>query len=347
MITMTIESSQTRRIHLSGGSTFIISLPKRWVRDLGINVGDDITMIKNSDQSLTLVPNHSNQVAQTTAVIESNSSESSDSIKRKIISVYLSGYKTIKITTKGIMISPEHTKTIRELVRSAMIGTEIVESSSESIVIQVLARLPELSFEIALKRMYLMAINMIVEAIESMSEVDLIHAEEVVSMDDEVDRFGLYMRRNLVIAVGNELVLKDMGLQKTSDCLGYRAVISRIERIADHAVLVAKRVKFMNDKIKPKQLTKINGLVESSLAVFEEAVTAVQEHDFDKGEHVASKISDIVTEEKSIRDTIQSSDENAMIIRFLLEDLRRIAEYSSDIAEVAIDENIQSVISRE
>jgi hypothetical protein len=30
-----------------------------------------------------------------------------------------------------------------------------------------------------------------------------------------------------------------------------------------------------------------------------------------------------------------------------LEDLRRVAEYSSDIAEVAIDENIQSIISEE
>ena len=345
---MTVERSQTRRVHLSGGSTHIISLPKRWVKDLGIKVGDNILMIKNTNQSLTLLPNQDKQDSHdVTAVIESNSNESSESIKRKIISVYLSGYKTIKIITNGMRISSEHTKIIRGLVRSSMIGTEIVESSSEIIVIQILTRLPELSFETAMKRMYLMASNMVIEAIESMSEIDTIHAEEVVNMDDEVDRFGLYIRRNLMLAVGDEQILKDMGIRKTVDCLGYRAIVSRIERIADHAVLVAKRVKFMNAKIESKQLAQIQRLVDKSLAMFQAAVVAVQEHDFDKGECVAAEIENIVAEEKKIMNKVKSSDENATIIRFVLEDLRRIVEYSSDIAEVAIDENIQNVIKEE
>ena len=42
---------------------------------------------------------------------------------------------------------------------------------------------------------------------------------------------------------------------------------------------------------------------------------------------------------------VSESDKNSTITRFALEDLRRIAEYSSDIAEVAIDENIHNIIS--
>ena len=44
---------------------------------------------------------------------------------------------------------------------------------------------------------------------------------------------------------------------------------------------------------------------------------------------------------------VKETEKNVSIIRFVLEDLRRIAEYSGDIAEVAIDENIHSVISEE
>ena len=345
---MTVNNSQTRRVHLSGGSTHIISLPKRWVRELGIVPGSNILLVKNANRSLTLLPNKDKQdVQEITAIIESSRSKSSESIKRKIISAYLAGYKTIKITTAGMRINPKHAKNIRELVRSSMIGTEIVESGSEVIVIQVLTRLPELSFETAMKRMYLMANNMIIEAIESMSELNLNHAEEVISMDDEVDRFGLYIRRNLVIAVDNEQVLKDMGLQKAADCLGYRTIVSRIERIADHAVLVAKRVKFMNTRINLKQVADIQKLKDESLSVFKAAVVALQEHDFEKAEHVAAEIQDIIAKEKNIMSKVKSSDENATVIRFVLEDLRRIAEYSSDIAEVAIDENIQSIIKEE
>lgn len=333
-------------MQLSGGSTYIISLPKNWVDELKIKVGENVTIVKNSNQSLTLFPKDDGTVRKKAiAIIQSSQKESGESIKRKIIAAYLGGYNTIQIISKGIRIPSEHSRSIRDLVRSSMIGTEIVESSSEEITIQILSRLPELSFETALKRMYLMANNMVREAVESFEETDHIHADEVVNMDDEVDRFGLYMRRNLVLAVENENILQDMGLRKPSDCLGYRAIISRIERIADHACLIAKRTKFIEKNIDKKVMIKIKKLSESALEVFEESITAVQNHDFEKGEKVAEKIGNIVEEEKQIMAKISETDKNSTIIRFALEDLRRISEYSSDIAEVAIDENIQNVIS--
>lgn len=338
-------SKQTRRMQLSGGSTYIISLPKKWIEELKIKVGENITIVKNANNSITLFPREHNTVKKkTTAVIPVSQKDSSGSIKRKIISAYLSGFNSIEIKSKGMKVPVEHSRSIRNLVRSSMIGTEIVESSSEAISIQILTRLPELSFETALKRMYLMANNMIREAMEALEEVDTAHAGEVVNMDDEVDRFGLYMRRNLVLAVENENILQDMGLRKPSDCLGYRAVVSRIERIADHASLIAKRIKFVEGKIDSKIFNKIKKLSEKSLSVFEESINAVQEHDFDKAERVAQKVVEATDEEKQIMTEVKENIKNSMVIRFTLEDLRRIAEYSSDIAEVAIDENIHNII---
>lgn len=335
-------------MQLSGGSTYIISLPKDWIDELKIKVGEHVTIVKNSNQSLTLFPRERIGIEKkSVAIIPSSQKDSGESIKRKTIAAYLAGYKTIKIKTKGIRIPPEHAKSIRELVRTTMIGTEIVESSSEQIVLQVLTRLPELSFDTALKRMYLMASNMVKEAMECYEELDMAHSDEVVNMDDEVDRFGLYMRRNLVLAVGNERILHDMGLRKPSDCLGYRSVVTRIERIADHASLMAKRTKFLEEKIDVKILNKIKNLSEKSLEVFESSISAVQSNDFEKGENVAEKVREIIEEEKQIMNKIKETEKNSTVLRFLLEDVRRIAEYSGDIAEVAIDENIQNIISEE
>lgn len=334
-------------MQLSGGSTYIISLPKDWIEELKIKVGENMTIVKNSNQSITLFPRDQENDEKTIAVIYSSQKDSGDSVKRKIIAAYLAGYKTIQIKTKGMKIPSEHSKSVRELVRSSMIGTEIVESSSDAMTIQILTRLPELSFETALKRMYLMAANMVKESIDALEERDTSHADEVVNMDDEVDRFGLYMRRNLVLAVGNENILQDMGLKRPSDCLEYRTIISKIERIGDHASLIAKRIKFIEDAIDPKIIIKIKKLSEKSLEVFEESINAVQNHDFQKGENVAEKVNKVIEEEKEIMSKIKEGEKNSTIIRFVLEDLRRIAEYSSDIAEVAIDENIHSIISEE
>ena len=242
-------------------------------------------------------------------------------------------------------VQSEHARAIRALVRTTMIGTEVVESSSESIIIQILTRLPELSFDTALKRMYLMAINMHKEAIEALSQKDVPHSDEIVSMDDEVDRFSLYMRRNLVMSIENARILQEMGLKKASDCLGYRTVISRIERIADHAVLIAKRVKFVEGKIDARILQKIFVLSEQALHVFENAVTALEKKDYEMAEKVASQVRDVIEEEKAIMSGVKDMARNSSVIRFVLEDIRRTAEYSGDIAEVAIDENIDSMIS--
>jgi phosphate uptake regulator len=339
-------TKQTRRMQISGGSTYIISLPKDWIDELKIKVGENVTIVKNSNRSLTLFPREQDSdEKKTIATIYSTQKDSGDSVKRRIIAAYLAGYKTIQIKTKGMKIPSEHSRSVRELVRSSMIGTEIVESSSEIMTIQILTRLPELSFETAIKRMYLMANNMIKESVETLEDLDTSHAEEVVNMDDEVDRFGLYIRRNLVLAVGDQNILQDMGLEKPSNCLEYRAVVNKIERIADHASLIAKKIKFIDEVLEPKIINKIKKLSEKSIEVFEESIAAVQNHDFQKGENVAEKVSRIIEEEKEIMSNVKENEKNSTVVRFVLEDLRRIAEYSGDIAEVAIDENIHSIIS--
>lgn len=336
---------QLRKLQLSGGSTFIISLPKGWVEDLGSDVGDEIYIIKNSNKSFTILPKSNIEEKKKKATLTISQKDSPESLRRKIIAVYLAGYKMIRVGSKGMRIFPEHSRTIKNLVRSSMIGTEIVESSSENITIQILTRLPELSFETALKRMHLMTENMHKEAIQAFLDFDTDQADEVVNMDDEVDRFSLYMRRNLTVAVENASLLNDMGLQKPSDCLGYRAVISRIERIADHAVLIAKRVKFLEEKVDIKWSKRILNLSDESLNSFQKSVEALLSKNYSLAEKVAEHVNSIIQREKEMMELVQDSSKNSTVIRFVLEDIRRTAEYSGDIAEVAIDGNIHSIIS--
>ena len=67
--------------------------------------------------------------------------------------------------------------------------------------------------------------------------------------DDEVDRFSLYILRNLVLATKNERILNDVGLKKTSDCLSYRLAVKSIERIANHASKFAEKSLSIKEKI--------------------------------------------------------------------------------------------------
>lgn len=338
------DTKQTRRIQISGGSTYTISLPKKWIDELGIKNGDNMTIVKNANRSLTLFPGLDTEKPAKRAVFTISQKDSEESIRRKVIALYLTGYKTIQVTSKGVKILPEHSRLIKELVRKSMIGTEIVESDSESITIQILTRLPELTFDVALKRMYLMTANMHKEAIEALKKFDIEYAEEVVRMDDEVDRFSLYMMRTLIMAIQNASMLYDVGLKQPSDCLNYRTVISRIERIADHAALIAKRIKFLKDPLDSKILKDIETLSADALSCFENSILALTKNDHVLAEKVAANIADLVEKEKELTYGMRES-KSSTAVKFILEDIRRTAEYSSDIVEVVINETIRGIIS--
>ncbi|CDI04989.1 phosphate signaling complex PhoU family protein [Candidatus Nitrosotenuis uzonensis] len=338
------DTKQTRRIQISGGSTYTISLPKKWIDELGIKNGDNMTIVKSANRSMTLFPGLDTEKPGKKAIITISQKDADESIRRKIVAMYLNGYKTIQILSKGVKILPEHSRLIKDLVRKSMIGTEIVESDSESITIQILTRLPELTFEVALKRMHLMTSNMHREAIEALSKNDVTYGEEVARMDDEVDRFSLYMMRTLIMAIQNASMLYDVGLEQPSDCLNYRTVISRIERIADHAALIAKRIKFLKEPLDPKIIREIQTLSENAISCFDNSILALTKKDHIMAEKTASSIVDIVKKEESLMYGMRES-KNSTVIKFVLEDIRRTAEYSSDLIEVVINETIRNIIS--
>ena len=335
------EIKQIRRLQLTGGSTYIVSLPKTWIDELQLKKNSNITLVKNRNDSITLFQEEQSKKTNATALI--GKSDSKESIRRKIIAMYLSGYKTIEIKTKGMEISSIHRVAIRDLVRTTLMGTEIIEASSAKIVLQVLTQLAQLSFDVALKRMYLTATNMHQDAIEALKELNSDSAEEVLKVDDEVDRFSLYLMRNLNLALENTQVLLDSGLKKPSDCLGYRTVVKCVERIADHAGLVAKKVKYLESPIDKKILKEIEQISKESLTVFEDSITALSKRDYEGAEKVATSVTKVIEKEKKLMDFLKP-DTNTAIIKLILEDIRRTAEYSRDISEIVIDETVQSVI---
>ncbi len=340
-----LDEKEVRKLQLVGGSTYVLSLPKKWVDDMHLKTGDPVSIVKNANNSLSLLPPTSVQSksnSRSTAII--GQKDSIESIQRKIIAMYLAGYHIIEIHTKGGRIQLNQKQAIRDLVRTNMIGTEIVESTPESITIQILTS-PELSISDALKRMFLLTSTMHRQAIDALKEMDTELGEETIHLDDEVDRFSLYIMRNLTLAVEHERVLRDIGLQKPSDCISYRIVVKSVERIADHAVSIASRVKFLKSTLESSILQKITKLSEESLKVFEDSIEALNKRDYILADTVASDANRIAEKEKEFTDSLEESKKYSSVIKFVLEDIRRTAEYSSDIAEAVINETVQDVTS--
>lgn len=339
------DEKEVRKLQLVGGSTYVLSLPKKWIDNMQLGRGDRVSIIKHPNNSMSLFPMESVKINMERSRAIITQKDSIESIKRKIIAMYLAGYQIIEIQTKGARIQPDQKQAVRDLVRKNMIGTEVVESTPESITIQILTSLPELSINDALKRMFLLTTTMHRDAINALREIDTELGEEIAHSDDEVDRFSLYIMRNLTLAVQHEKILREIGLKKPSDCITYRVVVKCVERIADHAVSIAKRVKFLKSTLEPAMLQKISKLSEESLKVFEASSAALNKRDYALADTVASEACKIAEKEREFTDSLEESKKYTSLIKFVLEDIRRTAEYSSDIAEAVINETVQDVIS--
>ncbi|MBS1267387.1 MAG: hypothetical protein MAG458_00087 [Nitrosopumilus sp.] len=344
------EKEETRKIQFTGKSSYIISLPKQWIIELGLKQGDHIRMVRKDSSTLELFPpklesrNNKNEEA----IIEINSEEKASSIVRKLISLYFLGYKTINVKPKNGRLVPTQRNTVKEAVKRMLMGSEIISDSTNGITIQVLVNLLELSVDGAFKRMLHLAKSMSSDAILATKENNVELAQEVINTDDEVDRFGFYIIRQLKIAIQNKHILKEMGFRNPRNCLGYRLVVKNIERVGDHAAFIAKDVLEYKKSIKKEIIDKIENMNEFSLSLLDDASLALFKEDYVEAENIIEKADSIVKYERKIRDASKSlkNEEEVYRIRRMTENIRRVSEYATDIAEIVLNMNIEKTLKK-
>ncbi|KAF6247951.1 PhoU family transcriptional regulator [Nitrosopumilus sp. b3] len=344
------EREETRKIQFTGKSSYIVSLPKQWIMELGLKQGDQIRMVRKGSSTLELYPPkfESRIQKKDDAVIEIDGEEKDSSIIRKLISLYFLGFKTINVKPKNGRLSPNQRNTVKEAVKRMLMGSEIISDSSGGITVQVLVNLLELSVDGAFKRMIHLAKSMSSDAILAVKENNLELAQEVINTDDEVDRFGFYIIRQLKIAIQNEHMLKEMGFRNARNCLGYRLVVKNIERAGDHASFIAKDLLEFKKPVKKEILDKLQDMNEFCLSVLDESCLALFKEDYVQAEKTIEKTAEIAKYEKKVRDASKSlkDDEEIYRIRRMSENIRRVSEYASDIAEIVLNMNIEKVLKK-
>ncbi|HYX72503.1 MAG TPA: AbrB/MazE/SpoVT family DNA-binding domain-containing protein, partial [Nitrososphaera sp.] len=50
------QSEETRKLQYTGGSSYIVSLPKKWIQDLGLRQGDHVVILRQGNSTLQIAP---------------------------------------------------------------------------------------------------------------------------------------------------------------------------------------------------------------------------------------------------------------------------------------------------
>ena len=214
-----------RKVQVTGGNSFVVSLPKTWVNDVGLKAKDAVAVIVQPDSSLLIVPRKDiRETSKSEATIEITSGLDRDSLLRQFISYYLAGYDIIRINSGRADASMR--AFIREGIRRKLVGVEIIEETSTGILTQCLSGYIDLPLKKAVERMSIIAAGMVTDSITALQRGKKALGDEVIQRDDEVDRFYHFILRQLNIATRDRSVIQEIGL---NSCQGPARVPTRCQ----------------------------------------------------------------------------------------------------------------------
>ncbi len=337
-------SEEKRRIQMTGGSTLIVSLPIAWARDMGISQGDKVKLTQRKDKSILISPESKERNDTPKVTIQLIPNEPPENIVRSLIAHYLVGYDVITLASqKGF--STEDRKWIKDTIRLSLIGMEVVEESSDYLILQSLLNYTELTLPNAIQRMSKIIRSMQKDVISAMKEGNRDYARDVIQRDNEVDRFYLLTVRQIKSAIRDETLTKKIGIEHQRDCIGYRLIVKSLERIADHAEKIAVNILQIEDiEQASKTFPKIFELSNLSQKVFDQSIECLTKRDNKLANQTISDAKKAVNMEGEIIEIVLNSELDMMektCIRSALESIGRIAEYGADIAEVTINMSVK------
>ncbi|TQD25672.1 phosphate uptake regulator PhoU [Methanolobus vulcani] len=327
-----------RKIQLTGGSTYIVSLPIEWVREGGLTAGDTVVLTTRPDRSLLISSDQSKLKKNVRSKVDMIASEDQEENFRSLVANYLVGYDIIRIVSPGGFSAAER-KYLKESARRRLIGIEIVEETRTEIIMQNLLNFQDISLEKSLQSMYRIILSMMEDSVVALREADVELAKDIIHRDNDVDKFYLLSVRQIKAALDDSTLAGKIGIKDTKDCLGYRLIIKLMERIGDHVQNISLSViQIDGEKGDNADIIEM-GLLSQKL--FQDSFNSVMGIDTDLANHVMRTSRMSIALGNKIIQRSEDSDNPYCLSRErqrkIIESFQRISEYSADIAEMVIN----------
>jgi len=330
-----------RRIQKTGGSTYIVSLPKNWVLARGLGPGDVLQFTPRADGSLTVYPASATPAEAQRRIVEVSNDTEEEHLFRRLIAEYIAGYPLLEIRTSGRMSART-----REVVRSfaqRMIGPEILEETAESVILQDVVGANPLPIPSIVRRMHQMVRAMQTDAMAAFRQRDASIARDVVERDWEVDRLHWFLEKQVTSALRDARILASIDLT-LPECSTFLLASRILERIADHAVRISETVQLLGAEPTPEKIAQeLDRMAARAAECLSDALDSLDQADIPKANAVIDATQQLKRERDHIlRELTSKKGRLAVGIAYVLESLERAAFYATDLAEIAINRAVES-----
>ena len=353
-----------RRVQCTGRGSYIISLPKEWVQDIGLKKGSEIDFSVQRDSTLILVPrklkekrgeNNGSKLKEYYINVDV-SEEELQSTLRMIKALYVISADIIRVHFKGAEDVVKCKTIIKNFARDTLLGAEVIDETQDEITLQILIRHSEFPFEKAVRRMVIVALSANRDAISALKKRNDVFLQSVVNAHHDANRLGLYAVRQLKFGIERNL-FRELGFKTPKEFLLYRIIVNDITNITEDALNIVNNLStfqkqindqlvFIKEPIDEEVYSQLLNFNSAAHQMFEDATKAMFKRAYNDAEKIITKRSSFSTLETELIRLMSSKklDPNiAAIIRLMLDSSRRILDYGQDIAELTLNRTVEEI----
>ena len=320
--------SESRKLQKTGGSTLIVSLPKKWTTENKLKAGSEVRLTEQPDGTITIDPNQTN-LRKKISVVKCNDEESQH-LFRDLIGVYLAGGTEIKVIGNPRLTVKER-KTIRKFSAS-VIGLEIIEEEATQAILTDMSNPGALPFRTAIKRLYKIVSAMYNDSILILEGSEDL-AADVVDRDKEADKLQWFIERQFNMMLENSNLSRQLEASAFEGVV-YSNVARYLERIADHACRLAE-IGYVAGLIPGRKMLP---LANDAGDIMEEAMKSFINNDprkatviIDKGKKTMQKA------QTYFENKYKKEMEHPLEFSIAMDAIMRTTAYSTDISEATIN----------
>ncbi|MDR1691080.1 MAG: phosphate uptake regulator PhoU [Candidatus Methanoplasma sp.] len=326
----------TRRIQVTQGESYMITLPKDWAESMGLKKNDSVNVEVQSDGDLLVSPVKKIEVRKDIKRIDTTNLKKEDYLYRQLVGAYIAGHNMIEVFSE----QPLSNVTINKVnsFTQTSIGLEVLEEDNYRILVKDLMDHTEIRPNKSLERMSILVRKMINDVFESAANGDDSYITDMERRDVEVDRMHWLISRQ------SNIYKKDPWLCKKTESdlcnLTKHLAVSRIlERIGDHSVLVSKNLLILMSEKKAEAVDKvIRELWKDILKIYSDSINSWLKTDMIAAEDCIEEGEKMVTRIEKTSKKIETDDLDTVSASSLIASRsKRIAEYCIDISELTIN----------
>lgn len=361
---MAVKDLGYRKVQCTGRGSYIISLPKEWVKEIGLERGSEIDFNVQTDSSLTLIPRKLREKYEEAAgnklkeyyIKASPEEEDLHSTLRMIKALYVIGADIIKVHFKGVIDTVKCKNELRNFARNTLLGAEIIDETPDEITLQILIKHSDFPIEIAVRRMAIIALSANRDTIEALKNRSQSLFQSVINANNDVNRLGHYIVRQLKFGIERNL-FKALGFKTPKEFLLYRIIVNDIKNISENALNIINNLATLQKQIED-QLVFIKEPIDEEIysqlinfnaeahQLFQESTKAMFKRAYNDAEKIITKRGAFVTLETELIRLMSSKklDPNvAAILRLMMDSSKRILDYSQDVAELTLNRTVEEI----